>query len=99
MADRIPGPNLRRLLVVFQWKENRFGWPLRGVIWFTVAIIGCCTVVALLGGYSAAIINRSIARIQTDKWAKAMAAFEQQDREMPRSPRGYRIRRELKASR
>jgi len=41
-------------LVVFtlvsMWKENRFGWPLRG-IWFTVAIIGSCAVIALLAGY------------------------------------------------
>jgi hypothetical protein len=33
------------------WKENRFGWPLRGIIWFTVAIIGSCAVIALLAGY------------------------------------------------
>jgi cytochrome c oxidase assembly factor CtaG len=32
-------------------RENRFGWPLRGVIWFTVAIIGSCAVIALLAGY------------------------------------------------
>jgi cytochrome c oxidase assembly factor CtaG len=42
-------------LVVFalvsMWKENRFGWPLRGVIWFTVAIIGSCAVIGLLAGY------------------------------------------------
>jgi hypothetical protein len=34
------------------WKENRFGWPLRGIIWFTVAIAGSCTVIALLAGYA-----------------------------------------------
>jgi hypothetical protein len=33
------------------WRENRFGWPLRGIIWFTVAIIGSCAVIALLAGY------------------------------------------------
>ena len=33
------------------WKENRFGWPLRGIIWFTVAIIGSCAIIALLAGY------------------------------------------------
>jgi hypothetical protein len=33
------------------WKENRFGWPLRGIIWFTVAIIGSCAVIVLLAGY------------------------------------------------
>jgi hypothetical protein len=32
------------------WKENRFGWPLRGIIWF-VAIAGSCAVIALLAGY------------------------------------------------
>jgi hypothetical protein len=30
------------------WKENRFGWPLRGMIWFTVAIAGSCAVIACL---------------------------------------------------
>jgi hypothetical protein len=30
------------LSLVSMWKENRFGWPLRGIIWFTVAIIGSC---------------------------------------------------------
>jgi hypothetical protein len=29
------------------WKENRFGWPLRGIIWFYVTIIGFCAVIAL----------------------------------------------------
>jgi hypothetical protein len=33
------------------WKENRFGWPLRGIIWFAVAIIGSCAIIALLAGY------------------------------------------------
>jgi hypothetical protein len=33
------------------WKENRFGWPLRGIIWFTIAIAGSCAVIAILAGY------------------------------------------------
>jgi hypothetical protein len=33
------------------WKENRFGWPLRGIVWFTLAIAGSCAVIALLAGY------------------------------------------------
>jgi hypothetical protein len=37
--------------LVSMWKENRFGWPLRGIIWFTVAIVGSCAVIALLAGY------------------------------------------------
>jgi hypothetical protein len=37
--------------LVSVWKENRFGWPLRGIIWFAVAIIGSCAVIALLAGY------------------------------------------------
>ena len=37
--------------LVSMWKENRFGWPLRGIIWFTVAVIGSCAVIALLAGY------------------------------------------------
>jgi len=37
--------------LVSMWKENRFGWPLRGIIWFTVAIAGSCAVIGLLAGY------------------------------------------------
>jgi hypothetical protein len=33
------------------WKEDRFGWPLGGIIWFTVVIIGTCALIALLAGY------------------------------------------------
>ena len=33
------------------WKENHFGWPLRGIIWFTLAIAGSCAIIALLAGY------------------------------------------------
>ena len=40
------------LSLVSMWKENRFGWPLRGIIWFTVAIVGSCAVIALLAGYA-----------------------------------------------
>jgi uncharacterized membrane protein len=39
------------LSLISMWKENRFGWPLRGIIWFTVAIVGSCAVIALLAGY------------------------------------------------
>jgi predicted ferric reductase len=44
------------ILVVFtlvsMWKENRFGWPLRGIVWFYLAIVGSCAVIALLAGYA-----------------------------------------------
>jgi predicted ferric reductase len=46
-----PNAILVVLSSVSMWKENRFGWPLRGIIWFTVAIIGSCAVIALLAGY------------------------------------------------
>ena len=35
--------------LVSLWKENRFGWPLRGIIWFYLAIVGSCAVIALAG--------------------------------------------------
>jgi len=38
-------------LLVSVWKEKRFGWRLRGIVWFTVAIAASCTVIALLAGY------------------------------------------------
>jgi hypothetical protein len=37
--------------LISMWKENRFGWPLRGIVWFTVAIAGSCALIALLAGY------------------------------------------------
>src|SRR5262245_58305344 len=76
--------------LVSMWKENRFGWPLRGIIWFTLAIAGSCAVIALLAGYGAAIIDFDTSAVSTptNRWANAMAAFEQQDREMPPSPGG-----------
>jgi hypothetical protein len=37
--------------LVSMWQENRFGWSLRGIIWFTVAIVGSCAVITLLAGY------------------------------------------------
>jgi hypothetical protein len=43
------------ILVVFtlisMWKENRFGWPLRGIVWLYLVIVGSCAVIALLAGY------------------------------------------------
>jgi hypothetical protein len=33
------------------WKENRFGWPLRGIVWFALATVGSCVAIALLAGY------------------------------------------------
>jgi hypothetical protein len=37
--------------LVSMWKENQFGWPLRGIVWFTVAIVVSCAAIALLTGY------------------------------------------------
>jgi hypothetical protein len=37
--------------LVSMWKENRFGWPLRGIIWFAVAMVGSCAIIGLLAGY------------------------------------------------
>jgi hypothetical protein len=38
--------------LVSMWKENRFGWPLRGIVWFYLVIIGSCAVIALFAGYA-----------------------------------------------
>jgi hypothetical protein len=37
--------------LVPMWKENRFGWQLRGMIWFYLVIVGSCAVIGLLAGY------------------------------------------------
>jgi hypothetical protein len=58
-------------LVVFtlisMWKENRFGWPLRGIIWFYFVIVGSCAVIGLLAGYvqKARSIERVTHRVET----------------------------------
>jgi hypothetical protein len=33
------------------WKENRYGQPLKGIIWFALAIVGFYVVIVLLAGY------------------------------------------------
>jgi hypothetical protein len=47
----VPITLLALTVVVFTlislWKENRFGWPLRGGIWFYLAILGSCALMAL----------------------------------------------------
>jgi hypothetical protein len=59
---------LAAILVVYSlvsmWKENRFGWPLRGIVWFTVVIIGSCALVALFAGYDQTV--RSLEKISHD---------------------------------
>jgi hypothetical protein len=52
--------------LVSMWKENRFGWPLKGIIWFTVAIIVSCAI-ALLAGYieKARSLERVSHRVET----------------------------------
>ena len=32
-------------------REHRLGWPLGGVIWFSLAIVGSRVVIGLLAGY------------------------------------------------
>jgi uncharacterized membrane protein len=45
------GMTLVGFSLVSMWKENRFGWPLRGIVWFYLVIIGSCAVIAFLAGY------------------------------------------------
>jgi hypothetical protein len=55
------------------WKENWFGWPLRGLIWFTVAIAGACAVIALLAEYLQEA--RSLDKVST-VWKQLSFGFE-----------------------
>lgn len=41
--------NLVVFTLVSMWRENRFGWPLRGIVLFYLVIIGSCAVIALAG--------------------------------------------------
>jgi len=45
------GPTCIVYSLISMWKENRFDWPLRGIIWFIIAIIGSCAVIGLIAGY------------------------------------------------
>jgi hypothetical protein len=38
--------------LISMWKENRFGWPLRGIVCFYLVIVDSCAVIALLAGYA-----------------------------------------------
>ena len=38
-------------LMVFMWKESRLSWPVRGIFWFTVAIVSSCAIIVFLAGY------------------------------------------------
>lgn len=46
------------------WKANRFEWPLRGIVWFTVAVIGSCAVIALLAGYVHKARSDNVSRVE-----------------------------------
>ena len=45
------GLTLITLSVVSMWKERRQGQPLKGIIWFALAIVGFYPAIALLAGY------------------------------------------------
>jgi len=56
--------------LVSMWKENRFDWPLKGIIWFTFAIIVSCAI-ALLASYvqkarSLEKVSRSVEAVTVD---------------------------------
>ena len=44
------GITLIALSLVSMWKESRYGQPVKGSIWFALAILGFCAFV-LLAGY------------------------------------------------
>jgi hypothetical protein len=52
--------------LVSMWKENRFGWPLRGIVWFYLVIAGSCAVIGLLAGYvqKAKLIEKVTHRVE-----------------------------------
>jgi lipopolysaccharide export LptBFGC system permease protein LptF len=46
------GLTLIALSLVSMWKERRHGQPIKGIVWFALAIVGFYAVIALLGGYA-----------------------------------------------
>ena len=55
------------LSLVSMRKENRLGWPLRGVIWFSLAIVGSCVLIGLVAGYvqNARSLEKNPHRVKT----------------------------------
>ena len=45
------GVTLVVLSLVSMWKERHHGQPLKGIIWFALAIVGFYAAIALLAGY------------------------------------------------
>jgi hypothetical protein len=45
------GLTLIALSLVSMWKESRHGKPLKGIVWFALAIVGFYAAIALFGGY------------------------------------------------
>jgi cytochrome c oxidase assembly factor CtaG len=45
------GLTLIALSLLSMWKERRKGQPLKGIVWFALAIVGLYAVIALLAGY------------------------------------------------
>ena len=45
------GLTLIALSLVSMWKESRHGQPLKGIIWFALAIVGFYAAIAFLAGY------------------------------------------------
>jgi len=45
------GLTLIAISLVSMWKERHHGQPLKGIIWFTLAIVGFYAAIALLAGY------------------------------------------------
>ena len=55
------GVALIALSLVSMWKESHHGQPLKGIIWFALAIVGFCAVIAVLAGYVQKV--RSLAKV------------------------------------
>ena len=51
MDDCSPRPNWCRLLVGLDVEREPVWLAASGIIWFTLAIVGSCAVIALLAGY------------------------------------------------
>jgi lipopolysaccharide export LptBFGC system permease protein LptF len=46
------GLTLIALSLISMWKERRHGRPIKGIVWFAVAVVGFYAVIALLAGYA-----------------------------------------------
>lgn len=64
------GVTLIALSLISMWKESRHGQPLKGIVWFALAIVAFYAVIALFAGYvqKAGVLEKVFHRMEAVIW-------------------------------